>query len=113
MLLSDEEEFTGEEVLEEEEEYEEEGKEIRIEQLKLLIDVTKLWRRVLQGEASIDELSKAVTPVARGTGEAAVKKPVEGRARGKKGNRRKKGKSRKKSKKSGRSRRKTGKAKSG
>ncbi|WP_042667829.1 hypothetical protein [Desulfurococcus amylolyticus] len=65
MLLFNENETEYEEdvALEEEmieEEYEEEEKEVQIEQLKLLLDVTKTWRRILKGEASIEELAKII-----------------------------------------------------
>jgi hypothetical protein len=47
---------------EEEEEEVEEGGEVVLDQLKLLLDVTKLWRRVLRNEAKIEEFS-LISPV--------------------------------------------------
>lgn len=44
-----------------EKEVEEEAGEILIDQLRLLLDITKLWHRILHGEASIEELKSMVT----------------------------------------------------
>jgi len=46
----------------EEEEEVEEGGEVVLDQLKLLLDVTRLWRRVLRNEAKIEEFS-LISPV--------------------------------------------------
>lgn len=57
-----EEEGVEEVGVEEEEEEVEEGGEVVLDQLKLLLDVTKLWRRVLRNEAKIEEFS-LISPV--------------------------------------------------
>ena len=57
-----EEEGVEEVGVKEEEEEVEEGGEVVLDQLKLLLDVTKLWRRVLRNEAKIDEFS-LISPV--------------------------------------------------
>jgi hypothetical protein len=60
-----EEAYVGEEKVEGEEEAEEveERGEVMLDQLKLLIDVTKLWRKVLRGEESISAFSSIIAPV--------------------------------------------------
>ncbi|MCC6054739.1 MAG: hypothetical protein LM589_05435 [Thermosphaera sp.] len=57
-----EEEGVEEVGVKEEEEEVEEGGEVVLDQLKLLLDVTKLWRRVLRNEAKIEEFS-LISPV--------------------------------------------------
>ncbi|MFZ8791052.1 MAG: hypothetical protein ACO2OS_02045 [Thermosphaera aggregans] len=62
MLLEDEEVFEAEEV-EVKAEAGEEGEEkevveIKVELLKQMLNISKMWQRVLSGEASIDELKE-------------------------------------------------------
>jgi hypothetical protein len=62
MLLEDEEVFEAEEV-EVEAEAGEEGEEkevveIKVELLKQMLNISKMWQRVLSGEASIEELKE-------------------------------------------------------
>ncbi|AFL67160.1 hypothetical protein [Desulfurococcus amylolyticus] len=118
MLLFNENETEYEEdvALEEEiieEEYEEEGKEVQIEQLKLLLDVTKTWRRILKGEAGIEELAKIIpTQPSHGKHEnipktATAKETTEKKAKKKdSGKKRKTSKSKSKRKKSRKERKK-------
>ncbi len=89
MLLLEESEATGVEEFEErveEVEEEEEGGELAIEQLKLLVNVTRMWHRVLQGLESIESivaLSKTPSKATRKKKAAATraKKPSKKRAR--------------------------------
>lgn len=75
-MISEEEitEVGVEEKHEEEEEAEEEKVEVVLDQLKLLLDVTKIWRRILRNETSIEEL-KSTAPV------KPAKKAVKPKAR--------------------------------
>ncbi|MEM2025293.1 MAG: hypothetical protein QXW94_03280, partial [Desulfurococcaceae archaeon] len=58
-MLNEEEPVEAEELREEE--YEEEAGEIVVDQLRLLLDVTKLWHRLLRDEATLDELKSTTS----------------------------------------------------
>ncbi|MEM1529743.1 MAG: hypothetical protein QXJ84_05120 [Desulfurococcaceae archaeon] len=63
-------------------EAEEETGEILIDQLRLLLDITKLWHRILHGEASIEDLKSMVTvKPSRKLEEAEGKKTTKRRAK--------------------------------
>ncbi|MEM4488035.1 MAG: hypothetical protein QXK88_04440 [Desulfurococcaceae archaeon] len=74
-MLNEEELVEAEELREEE--YEEEAGEIVVDQLRLLLDVTKLWRRLLRDEATLDELKSTTSKKATKRREKAKE---EGRA---------------------------------
>ena len=66
VLLEGSEEEAFEHTEEYEEEEEESYEELKLEQLKLLLKVTKTWRDVLEGRAPLDAFEEATPePVAR------------------------------------------------
>lgn len=91
MLIDEEQPERAEEISEE---TEEETGELVIDQLRLLLDVTKLWRRILHNEATLEELkSKSLTRAARRRvktkAEAKSEKKTKRQERGKKSRSRK------------------------